>query len=191
MPTTSGKRFVGASPELLVSVTDDEISCHPLAGTIANEGISDTSTYATWLLGSTKNRTEHRIVVDDIVDRMRRDTPIVLVDMHAEATSEKRALAHHLDGRATVVFGTHTHVPTADERILAGGTAYISDIGMTGPVNSVIGNEVDAVLSRFLTQMPKQLPVAEGPSVLNAVLVQIDGESGLCSCIRRISRQWE
>ena len=70
MPTTSGKRFVGASPELLVSVSDDEISCHPLAGTIANEGISDTSTYATWLLGSTKNRTEHRIVVDDIVDRL-------------------------------------------------------------------------------------------------------------------------
>jgi len=116
---------------------------------------------------------------------------VVLVDFHAEATSEKVAMGWYLDGRVSGVCGTHTHVPTADLRVLPKGTAYVSDIGMTGPVNSVIGNEVDAVLSRFLTQMPKQLPVAEGPSVLNAVLVQIDGESGHGSCIRRISRQWE
>ena len=100
-------------------------------------------------------------------------------------------MGHFLDGEVAAVVGTHTHVQTADEQMLPKGTAYLTDIGMTGPVNSVIGNEVDAVLSRFLTQMPKQLPVAEGPSVLNAVLVEIDGETGRGSCIRRISRQWE
>ena len=93
-------------------------------------------------------------VVDDIVDRMRRETPLIIVDMHAEATSEKIALARHLDGRVTAVVGTHTHVPTADERVLAGGTAYITDLGMSGPHDSVIGVREEPVLRRFPTGPP-------------------------------------
>ena len=116
---------------------------------------------------------------------------IIIVDFHAEASSEKVAMGWYLDGRVSAVCGTHTHVPTADLRVLPRGTAYVSDIGMTGPVNSIIGNEVDAVISRFLTAMPKALPVAEGPSVLNAVLVQVNRDNGQGSCIRRVSRAWE
>lgn len=116
---------------------------------------------------------------------------VVIVDFHAEATSEKVAMGWYLDGRVSSVCGTHTHVPTADLRVLPKGTAYVSDIGMTGPINSVIGNDVDAVLARFLTAIPKALPVADGPSVLNAVLLQIDDATGRGVCIKRISRLWE
>jgi metallophosphoesterase (TIGR00282 family) len=123
-------------------------------------------------------------VVDEIVDRMRRDTPIVLVDMHAEATSEKRAIAQHLDGRATVVFGTHTHVPTADERILAGGTAYISDIGMTGPHDSIIGVKPEPVLRRFLTGLPAKFEPATGDVRVQGIVVDA-GADGRAVAITR------
>ncbi len=124
-------------------------------------------------------------VADDIVDRMRRETPVIIVDIHAEATSEKIALARHLDGRVTAVLGTHTHVPTADEKVLAGGTAYISDIGMTGPHDSVIGVREEPVLRRFLTGMPAKFEPATGDVRLQAVLVRAQPD-GRATSIERI-----
>jgi metallophosphoesterase (TIGR00282 family) len=117
---------------------------------------------------------------------------LVVVDMHAEATSEKQAMARYLDGRVAAVLGTHTHVPTADARILPGGTAYVTDVGMVGPQESVIGNEIGAVLERFLTGMPARLPVAEKSRAvqLNAVLVEIDASTGRATAIRRVDREW-
>jgi metallophosphoesterase (TIGR00282 family) len=109
----------------------------------------------------------------------------VLVDFHAEATSEKQALGWYLDGRASAVIGTHTHVPTADQRILPRGTAYCTDAGMCGARDSVIGDEVDAVLQRFLTQMPTRLPAADGTAVINGVLVEIDDSTGRAKSIVR------
>ncbi len=123
------------------------------------------------------------------VARLRRQTKIIFVDIHAEATSEKIALGRFLDGEVTGVFGTHTHVPTADEVILPKRTAYISDVGMTGPHDSVLGREVDAVIKRFVTQMPQRLEVAEGEAVLNAVLVDVDEATGLARHIERLSRR--
>ncbi len=101
---------------------------------------------------------------------------IILVDFHAEATSEKQALGWYLDGKVSAVVGTHTHVPTADARILPRGTAYVTDLGMTGPVNSIIGNKQEDVLARFLRQMPQRLAVASGPSGFNSVLMDFDEE---------------
>ncbi|MSO43719.1 MAG: TIGR00282 family metallophosphoesterase [Thermoleophilia bacterium] len=113
-------------------------------------------------------------VVDDLVDRMRRDTPLIFIDIHAEATSEKVAMGHHLDGRVTAVVGTHTHVPTADERVLTGGTAYISDLGMTGPHDSVIGVKREAVLRTFLTGMPARFEPATGDVRVQGVFIEAD-----------------
>ena len=115
---------------------------------------------------------------------------IVFVDMHAEATSEKQAMGRYLDGRVAAVVGTHTHVPTADARILPGGTAFVTDVGMAGPQESIIGNEIDSVIERFLTGMPTRLPVAEkSPTVqLNAVLVEIDETTRRANSIARIDR---
>jgi metallophosphoesterase (TIGR00282 family) len=111
---------------------------------------------------------------------------IRFVDLHAEATSEKQAMGWYLDGRATAVVGTHTHVPTADERILPQGTAYITDVGMTGPYDSVIGVTKETILNRFLTQMPAHFDAAEGDVWLAAVLVQADPETGRALGIERI-----
>ena len=120
--------------------------------------------------------------------RERSDTPVVIVDFHAEATSEKQAMGWYLDGRVSGVFGTHTHVGTVDARILPRGTAYLTDVGMTGPTDSVIGSDKDAVLERFLTAMPQRLEVASGPCVLNSVLVDVDSESGVATSVERIDR---
>ncbi|MDZ4277865.1 MAG: YmdB family metallophosphoesterase, partial [Dehalococcoidia bacterium] len=116
----------------------------------------------------------------------------VVVDMHAGATSEKQAMGRYLDGRVAAVLGTHTHVPTADARLLPGGTAYVTDLGMVGPTESVIGTEIDAVLRRFLTGLPTRLPVAEkSPTVqFNAVLVEIDETSRKARAIQRVDREW-
>jgi metallophosphoesterase (TIGR00282 family) len=115
---------------------------------------------------------------------------IVLVDFHAEATSEKQALAWYLDGRVAAVVGTHTHVPTADPRVLPLGTAMVTDLGMCGAVDSVIGDDVGAVLERFLTSMPTRLPVADGPeAVMNAVLIEIDDDTCLATHIERVDRR--
>ncbi|MEK8089891.1 TIGR00282 family metallophosphoesterase [Thermithiobacillus plumbiphilus] len=112
---------------------------------------------------------------------------MILVDMHAETTSEKMALGWHLDGRVSAVVGTHTHVPTADERVLSRGTAYISDVGMTGPYDSVIGMKKEGALKRFLTKLPERLEVAPGPATLSAVLIRVDPVSGRSQGIERIS----
>lgn len=110
-------------------------------------------------------------IVDRLVDEARALADTVVVDLHAEATSEKVAMGHYLDGRVTAVIGTHTHVQTADERVLPGGTAYITDVGMTGPLESVIGVRTDVILRRFLTEMPQQFVVADAPVRLDYVLV--------------------
>jgi metallophosphoesterase (TIGR00282 family) len=109
------------------------------------------------------------------------------VDFHAEATSEKVAMGWHLDGRATVVVGTHTHVPTADERVLPQGTAYITDVGMTGPHDSVIGVERAAIIQRFLTAMPQRFETATENPRLNSVVVDADETTGKATAIARLS----
>ena len=116
------------------------------------------------------------------------ESKVIIVDFHAEATSEKQALGWYLDGRVSGVFGTHTHVGTVDARILPKGTAYLTDVGMTGPTDSVIGSDKDAVLERFLTSRPSRLTVASGPCVLNAVLVDVDEATGKASSIERVDR---
>ena len=112
----------------------------------------------------------------------------IIVDLHAEATSEKQAMGWYLDGRVSAVLGTHTHVGTVDARILPKGTGYVSDVGMTGPYNSVIGSNTEAVLDRFLTQMPQRLTVPGGPVMMNAVLVEVDEETGHARHIERVDR---
>ena len=119
------------------------------------------------------------------VEAFRSRTPVVLVDFHAEATSEKQALGWYLNGKVSAVFGTHTHVQTADERILSGGTAYITDLGMTGPLRSVIGRKVDAVLYRFLTHMYRRFDVAQGDERLCGVRLKIDAATGKALEIHR------
>lgn len=114
------------------------------------------------------------------------ETDIVIVDFHAEATSEKEAMAHYLDGRVTAVVGTHTHVQTADERILPRGTAYITDVGMTGPADGVIGTAVEPVLRRFLTRTPARFSPAKGKGILCAALISVDPATGKASAIKRI-----
>ncbi len=118
---------------------------------------------------------------------------LVVVDMHAETTAEKAAMGWYLDGRVAAVLGTHTHVPTADHRILPGGTAFVCDVGMVGPRDSIIGNDVQAVIQRFLTGMPTRLPVAEhSPAVqFNAVLVDVDESTGRARSIERVDREIE
>ena len=116
------------------------------------------------------------------------DSSVIIVDFHAEATSEKQAMGWYLDGRVSGVFGTHTHVGTVDARILPGGTAYLTDVGMTGPVDSVIGSDTRAVLERFLTSMPQRLEVAKGPCTFNAVLVEVDEHTGRSVHMERVDR---
>jgi hypothetical protein len=127
-----------------------------------------------------------RVALEQI-ERVRGEARLILVDMHAEATSEKVALGWYLDGRATVVVGTHTHVQTADERVLPGGTAYITDVGMTGPHDSVIGVERSAVVQRFLTALPQRFETATENPRLNAVLVTADETTGRAASINRLS----
>jgi 2',3'-cyclic-nucleotide 2'-phosphodiesterase len=118
---------------------------------------------------------------------LRERTRIVFVDFHAEATSEKIAMGWHLDGKATAVVGTHTHVQTADERILPKGTAYLTDVGMTGPHDSIIGVDIDAALGRFLTALPAKFETATGNPRLHAVVVEADEQTGRATDIERIS----
>jgi metallophosphoesterase (TIGR00282 family) len=129
--------------------------------------------------------------VDEILRQQGRSCPVVIVDMHAEATSEKNAMGWYLDGRASLVYGTHTHVQTADERILPGGTAFITDVGMCGPLDSVIGMEKEGVIKGFLTQLPRQFEVAEDNVVLQGVIVDVDDHSGRARDIRRLKVHWQ
>jgi metallophosphoesterase (TIGR00282 family) len=123
-------------------------------------------------------------IVDRLVEDAQELADTILVDLHAEATSEKVVMGHYLDGRVTAVVGTHTHVQTSDARVLPGGTAYITDVGMTGPRDSVIGVRTDVILRRFTTELPQQFEVAEGPVRLDAVVV--DAEGGRASSILAI-----
>jgi len=127
--------------------------------------------------------------MDKLLAELDKKPPVIIVDFHAEATSEKVALGRYLDGRVSAVLGTHTHVGTIDAQILPGGTAYVTDIGMTGPTDSIIGDDVDAVIQRFLTQMPHHLTVGKGKPVLNAVVVEVDETSGKATGIERIQRE--
>lgn len=129
--------------------------------------------------------------VDEIVSEHGKRASVIVVDMHAEATSEKIAMGWYLDGRASLVYGTHTHVQTADDRILPGGTAYITDLGMCGPLDSVIGMERENVIEGFLSQLPRQFEVAKENVALQGVVVDVDQESGKAREIRRLRIGWE
>ncbi len=125
------------------------------------------------------------------VDALKTRTRIVFVDFHAEATSEKMAMGWHLDGKVTAVVGTHTHVQTADERILPKGTAYLTDVGMTGPHDSIIGVEVEPALNRFRTALPQKFETATANPRLHAVIVEADEQTGRAVDIERLSYSLE
>jgi metallophosphoesterase (TIGR00282 family) len=127
-------------------------------------------------------------VVEDVLAAIGDRAQAIVVDMHAEATSEKCAMGRFLDGRVAAVIGTHTHVQTADEQVLAGGTAYLTDVGMCGPSESILGVRADRVIERFLTQMPNRFEVARGPIVTQGVALRIDGSTRRAVEIRRIRR---
>jgi 2',3'-cyclic-nucleotide 2'-phosphodiesterase len=121
------------------------------------------------------------------VEAARAKARVVIVDFHAEATSEKVAMGWHLDGRVTAIFGTHTHVQTADERILPKGTAYLTDVGMTGPHDSIIGVTIDAALGRFVSGLPAKFEAASGPGRLNAIVIIADPATGKATGIERLN----
>lgn len=127
--------------------------------------------------------------MDKLLSELKTRPPVIIVDFHAEATSEKMAMGRYLDGRVSAVLGTHTHVGTIDTQILTHGTAYVTDVGMTGPTDSIIGDDPEAVLRRFLTGMPHRLSVGTGKPVLNAVMVEVAEDSGRATRIERISQK--
>jgi metallophosphoesterase (TIGR00282 family) len=125
--------------------------------------------------------------IQKLLPVLTKETNVIIVDMHAEATSEKCAMGWFLDGKVSAVLGTHTHVMTADERILPEGTAFLSDIGMVGAYNSIIGMNKEQILKRFVTQMPERFePTEEGPGLFNAVFLKIDTKTGKAKEIKRI-----
>jgi metallophosphoesterase (TIGR00282 family) len=124
--------------------------------------------------------------MDSFLAELKSENKVILVDFHAEATSEKVALGRYLDGRVSAVVGTHTHVGTIDTRILPNGTAYVTDIGMVGPLDSVIGDDVDSVVHSFVTKMPHRISVGKGKASFDAVLIDIDADSGKATNITRI-----
>ena len=129
--------------------------------------------------------------MDTLLASLQNKPKVIIIDFHAEATSEKVALGRYLDGRVSAILGTHTHVGTIDARILTGGTAYVTDIGLTGPIESVIGDDPENVLKRFLTQLPYRLSAGTGRSVINAILVRVDVSTGKAIAIERIQRETE
>jgi len=124
--------------------------------------------------------------LDTIVAQIKEQTPVIIVDMHAETTSEKVALGHYSDGKVSLVFGTHTHIQTADEKILPQGTAYITDLGMSGPCDSVIGQDKQKIITRFLTSMPNKFEVAQSPGTVHGVIVKVDPITGKAEGITRL-----
>jgi len=127
------------------------------------------------------------VTAKEEIARLKAKTNVIIVDMHAEATSEKKALGWYLDGEVSAVLGTHTHVQTADNEVLPNGTAYISDAGMTGPFDSVIGIKKDIIIEKFLTQIPARFDVAKNDIRLQGVIMDIDAQSGRANAIERIS----
>lgn len=128
---------------------------------------------------------------DAIIEEISKQTKIIVVDMHAEITSEKVAMGWYLDGKVSAVIGTHTHVPTADERVLPQGTAYITDIGMTGPLDSVIGIKKEIILKKYLTQMPMRFEVANDDLVFAGAVMEIEEKTGKAKSIKRIAKPFE
>ena len=125
------------------------------------------------------------------VERVRQETPVIFVDVHAETTSEKIAMGRFLDGKVSAVVGTHTHTQTADEQIFPGGTAFLCDAGMCGPANSCLGREVEPIISRFLTGRPIQYPVASWPVRLCGAVIDIDEQTGRALRIERVSEMFQ
>ena len=128
-------------------------------------------------------------IIKEIVNEIKKDTDIIILDFHAEATAEKKAMAYYLDGEITAIFGTHTHTQTADEQILEKGTGFITDIGMTGPKNGVIGMDKDAALKRFITSLPERYKIATGEAMFNSVLFEIDDDTNKVKKIIRINKK--
>lgn len=128
------------------------------------------------------------IVAKEIIEKIKHDVDIIAIDFHAEATAEKIAMARYLDGEVTLLYGTHTHVQTADETVLKKGTGYITDIGMTGPKESVIGMDMDASIKRFVTTLPERYKIATGECMLNSVVFEIDDNTNKVSNIYRINK---
>jgi hypothetical protein len=126
----------------------------------------------------------------DEVEEIRAQTPVIFVDVHAETTSEKIALGRFLDGKVSVVAGTHTHVQTADDQIFPGGTAFICDAGMCGPTESVLGREIQPIVQRFYTSMPVNFPVAKGEVKLHGLMVDIDEKSGRAMSVQRVAETY-
>lgn len=120
------------------------------------------------------------------IETLSKETDIIIVDFHAEATSEKIAFGYFVDGKVSAVIGTHTHVQTADEKVLPNGTAYITDVGMTGPGHSVIGMEINQIVQRFLTSMPAKFETAQGEAILSAVVIEVNNDTGKASAIQRL-----
>lgn len=126
-------------------------------------------------------------VAEEIVEKISNEADYIIIDFHAEATAEKIAMGYFLDGKISALFGTHTHVQTADEQILPKGTAYITDIGMTGPINSVIGMDIEASTKRFVTSLPERYRLASGDCMLNGCIFEFDDENGRTKKITRIN----
>jgi len=124
--------------------------------------------------------------LEEILATMRQETKVIMVDMHAEATSEKVALGHFADGKVSLVYGTHTHIQTADEKILPQKTAYITDLGMSGPYDSVIGQDKDIIITRFLTSMPHKFEVAKTSGTLHGVIIKVNPDTGTTESIVRV-----
>ena len=164
----------------------------PGSGLTVVHGRNGTAVAVINLMGSLFLDPAHSMweVVDELVEEARTSTPVVVVDVHAEATSEKVALAAWLDGRVTAVLGTHTHVQTADARVLPGGTAALTDVGMTGPHDSVIGVQADLAIRRMRTGMPVRFETASGGVRLEGALVTCDPVSGRATAIERVCVPW-
>lgn len=128
------------------------------------------------------------LIAKDIIEKIKNEVDIIIVDFHAEATGEKITLGYYLDGKVTAIYGTHTHVQTADERILPKGTAFISDIGMTGPKNSALGMDISVVIKRFETTLPEKYKMATGECMLNGVIFEINDENNKVMKITRINK---
>jgi metallophosphoesterase (TIGR00282 family) len=126
------------------------------------------------------------LALEAMVAKIKEVTPVIIVDMHAETTSEKVAMGHFSDGKVSLVFGTHTHIQTADEKILPQGTAYITDVGMTGPYDSVIGQDKAKIIARFMTSMPSKFEVARSLGTVHGVCVKLDPQTGKAQGIRRL-----
>ena len=131
------------------------------------------------------------LAMRDEVERLRRETPVIFVDMHAETTSEKIAMGRFLDGKVSAVVGTHTHTQTADEQIFPGGTAFLCDAGMCGPSESCLGREIEPILKKFLTGRPIQFPVARGPVKMHGAIVEIDEQTGRALRIERFAQVFQ